>query len=90
MGAGFAHSLPMCAVVGAVFGVFAQGLVSRTGSGGGSTGELAAAVTVTLGGGKAGTAPLTGAEGDCGEEAGLGIGAEENGSSGGPLKVDVI
>lgn len=49
----------MCAVVGAVFGVLAQGLVSRTGSGGGSTGELAAAVTVTLGGGKAGTAPLT-------------------------------
>ncbi len=48
----------MCAVVRAVFGVLTQGLVSRTGSGGGSTGELAAAVTVTLGGGKPGTAPL--------------------------------
>lgn len=92
LGEGLGHSLPVCAAcAGAVFGALAQGLVSRTGNGGGgSTGELAAVVTVTLGGGKAGTAPLTGAAGDCGEEAGLGIGAEEKGSSGGPLKVDVI
>lgn len=33
---------------------------------------------------------LPGATGDCGDEAGLGIGAEEKGSSGGPLNADVI
>lgn len=33
---------------------------------------------------------LPGATGDCGDEAGLGIGAEEKGSSGGPLKAEVI
>lgn len=33
---------------------------------------------------------LPGATGDCGDDAGLGIGAEENGSSGGPLKAEVI
>lgn len=33
---------------------------------------------------------LPGATGDCGDEAGLGIGAEENGSSGAPLKAEVI
>lgn len=33
---------------------------------------------------------LPGATGDCGEEVGLGIGAEEKGSSGGPLKAEVI
>ncbi len=33
---------------------------------------------------------LPGATGDCGDEAGLGIGAEENGSSGGTLKAEVI
>ena len=33
---------------------------------------------------------LPGATGDCGEEAGLGIGAEEKGSSGGPLNAEVI
>lgn len=31
-----------------------------------------------------------GATGDCGDEAGLGIGAEEKGSSGGPLKAVAI
>lgn len=33
---------------------------------------------------------LPGATGDCGDEAGLGIGAEEKGSSGGPLNAEVI
>lgn len=33
---------------------------------------------------------LPGATGDCGDEAGLGIGAEEKGSSGGPLKAVAI
>lgn len=33
---------------------------------------------------------LPGATGDCGDEAGLGMGAEEKGSSGGPLKAEVI
>lgn len=33
---------------------------------------------------------LPGATGDCGDDAGLGIGAEEKGSSWGPLKAEVI
>lgn len=33
---------------------------------------------------------LPGATGDCGDEAGLGIGAEEKGSSGGPLNAEAI
>lgn len=33
---------------------------------------------------------IPGTTGDCGDDAGLGIGAEEKGSSGGPLKADVI
>lgn len=33
---------------------------------------------------------IPGATGDCGDEAGLGMGAEVKGSSGGPLKAEVI
>lgn len=67
-------------------GVLDQGLVSRAGRAGGSTGGLA----VTAATGKTVAVPFTGATGDCGDEAGLGIGAEEKGSSGGPLNAEVI
>lgn len=85
-GVGDDQLLPGCAEAGATAGVLAQGLVSRAGRAGGRTGGLTAVAATE----KAGAVPFTGATGDCGDEAGLGIGAEEKGSSGGPLNADVI
>lgn len=87
-GVGADQSAPGCAEAGAPAGFLAQGLVSRAGRAGGRTGGLAAGAAAATE--KAGLVPFTGATGDCGDEAGLGIGAEEKGSSGGPLNAEVI
>lgn len=84
-GVGADQSPPVCAEAVAPAGLLAHGLVSRAGRAGGRTEGLAVVAA-----GKAGVVPFTGATGDCGDEAGLGIGAEEKGSSGGPLKAVAI
>lgn len=55
----------------------------------GMAGEDVGGTTIT-GVGDDQSLPVAGATGDCGEEAGLGIGAEVKGSSGGPLNAVVI
>ena len=55
-------SLPGCAEAGAPAGVLAQGLVSRAGRAGGSTGGLAVAAAAAAGTEKAGAVPFTTAD----------------------------